>query len=244
MNVVVVYEWARDPADALVRADGSVDWRGAKFVPGEDDAAVLAVGRAIGAAGGRDVVGVTIGSGDATWALARGVERAFSVPEIPETADDALTAAILAAVVRHVGDVDVVLVGDAVAYPAVAPTLAGALGWPAVLGVADAGVVSDRLIVTRRVDDREEVLSVATPVVLGVSAASAEKQPPGMKEILAARRRPVVELALSDLDVTPIDRLPERSARPPVSSAARLFTGTPESCAAQLIAALRADGVL
>ena len=37
----------RDPASAVVRADGTVDWRGAKMTPGEDDPAALAVAKAV-----------------------------------------------------------------------------------------------------------------------------------------------------------------------------------------------------
>ena len=48
MKIVVIYKWARDPEDAAVRGDGSVDWRGAKMAAGEDDPAAVAVGLALG----------------------------------------------------------------------------------------------------------------------------------------------------------------------------------------------------
>ena len=35
VKVVVVYKWAKDPEDAAVRADGSIDWRGAKMTAGQ-----------------------------------------------------------------------------------------------------------------------------------------------------------------------------------------------------------------
>lgn len=118
VKVVAVYKWARDPEDAAVRADGSIDWRGAKMTAGEDNPAVLAAARDITSAVGGTVVGLTIGDGDATWALARGVESAVTVPDAPFLADNAATAAVLAAAVRSMGDVDAVCIGDAEAYPA------------------------------------------------------------------------------------------------------------------------------
>ena len=163
VKIVVVYKWARDPEDAAVRADGSVDWRGAKMAAGEDDPAVLAAGRAIAAATGGSVVGLTIGDGDATWALARGVEQAVSVPDARSAADNASTATVLAAAVRSIGGVDVVVIGDAESYPGVAPTLAGLLGWPVLLGVASATVEAGRLVGIPPRGDMEQTVSLPLP---------------------------------------------------------------------------------
>lgn len=244
VKIVVVYKWARDPEDAAVRADGSIDWRGAKMTAGEDDPAVLEAARTIAAATGGTVVGLTIGDGDATWALARGVEQAVSVPDAPFMTDNAATAAVLAAAVRSIGDVDVVVIGDAESYPGVAPTIAALLGWPSLLGVAGATAEEGRLVVTRRAGETEQTLSLPTPAVLGVAAAGAEKQQPGMKEILAARKRPVTSVPLANLDVAAPAAVDSRGTRAPEAGHARIFDGDPVTAAAQLVAALRADGVL
>ncbi len=244
VKVVVVYKWARDPEDAAVRADGSVDWRGAKMTAGEDDPAVLDAGRAIAAATGGTVVGLTIGDGDATWALARGVEQAVSVPDAPFATDNAVTASVLAGAVRSIGDVDVVVIGDAEAYPGVAPLLAAQLGWPSLLGVASATADGDRIVTTRRAGDMEQAVSLPTPAVLGVAAVGAEKQQPGMKEVLAARKRPVTLVPLAGLDIVAPAAVDSRGTRAPETGSARIFDGEPAAAATQLVAALRADGVL
>lgn len=244
MKVVVIYKWARDPEDAAVRGDGSVDWRGAKMAPGEDDPAAVAVGREIAAASGRSLVGLTIGDGDASWAMARGVEQAVVVPDAPSLADNAVTAGLLAAAVRWIGEVDVVLIGDSEAYPGVPGTLAGLLGWPALLGVSAATFGGGRLTATRRVGDQEQMMSLGRPALLGVTGASAEKQAPGMKEVLAARKRPVTTVSAATLGITVAHRIESRGMRVPVNGMARLFDGTPEAAARQLVAALRVDGVL
>ena len=244
MKIVVVYKWARDPEDAAVRSDGSVDWRGAKMSAGEDDPAAVAVGRAVATASGASLVGLTIGDGDASWALARGVEEAVTVPDALSLADNAATAGLLAAAIRWIGGVDVVVIGDAEAYPGVAGVLAGILGWSALLGVSAATFEDGRLVATRRAGDREQTVSLGLPAVLSVAAASAEKQAPGMKEVLAARRRPVTAVSLADLEAAPLDRLESRATRVPEAGSARIFDGSPRSAARQLAAALRADGVL
>ncbi len=243
MKIAVVYKWARDPEDAAVRNDGSIDWRGAKMAAGEDDPAAVAVACALAASGG-SLVGLTIGDGDASWALARGVHEAFAVEDAPVLADNAATADVLAAAVRRIGEVDLVVIGDAEAYPGVASALAGHLGWPAILGLSTASLDRGRLVATRRIGGHDQTLSLGLPAVLAVSAASAEKQTPGMRDVLAARKRPVNRVPLGDLETHGLDRLTLRSSRAPDGGHARIFQGSPEVATRELVAVLRADGVL
>ncbi len=244
MKIVVVYKWARNPADAAVRGDGSLDWRGGKMAAGEDDAAAVAVACVVAAGSGGTVVGLTIGDGDASWALARGVEQAVTVPDAPSLADNAATAELLAAAVRWIGGVDAVVIGDAEAYPGVPATVAAVLGWPVVLSASSAAFTAGRLVATRRVDGQHQTVSVGVPAVLAVSATSAEKRAPGMKEILAARKRPITAVSVADLETCRGDRLESRGTRLPEVGSTQVFGGSPPDTARRLVAALRADGVL
>jgi electron transfer flavoprotein beta subunit len=244
VKVIVVYKWARDPEDAAVRNDGSVDWRGSRMAVGEDDHAAVAVGLALADASGGSAAGVTLGDGDATWAMARGLEEVVALADAPILVDNAATAALLAAVIRWVGAVDVVVIGDAEPYPGVPAALAGVLGWPALLGVSTATCAAGRVLATRRLGDREQTMSLGLPAVLAVAAASAEKQAPGMKEILAARKRPIRVVSMADLALARDDRLRSRGTRVPEVGPARIFRGSPASATGRLVAALREDGVL
>lgn len=239
---MVAYTWARDPGNATVRDDGTVDWRDTRTVAGDDDPAAMAVGLQI--AGGGDLVGLTLGEGDASWGLARGAARALQVTDAPTSSDDAATAALLAAGVRSIGDAEVVVVGDSERHPGVAATLAGLLGWPALLGVTTATLVEGRLNVVRTAGDVEETVSVPVPAVLGVAAASAESRVPGMKELLAARKRPVAKTTVAELGVAEKAAPELRGSHRPEHEGARVFTGDPAQVAGELVAALRADGVL
>lgn len=244
MRTVVVYKWARDPGGATVRTDGSVEWRTAKLAPGEDDHAALSVARQVAETSGGDLVGLTIGDGDASWALARGVGEAWAVPEAPAQDDQAATAAVLAAAVRASGGADVVVIGDAEDHAQVPAVLAGHLGVPMLLGVMDATVVGGRVQVRRAVDGQVETLTVAGPVVLAVTAEGPEGRAPGMKELLAARKRPVTRLALGDLTVPTTAGATQTGTRLPEHGSARIFQGDPADAARELIAALRHEGVL
>ena len=243
MKAVVVYKWARNAADAIVRTDGSIDWRNARMAAGEDDPAALAAAKQIAADTDGTVIGLTIGDGDASWALARGVEQAVCVADAPNLADNGATAAILAAAVRYIGDVDVVVIGDSKQEPGVAVALAGELGWPALVGLHSASMPAGQLQAVRRNVGAQQTLSLPTPAVLGMSAESDADQVPGMKELLAARKRPLTKVTLSDLGTAPVD-LVSVGCRKPDSTPSRLFQGEPAQAAAQLVAALRAEGVL
>jgi len=243
VKAVVVYKWARNAADAIVRTDGSIDWRNARMAAGEDDPAALAAAKQIAADTDGTVIGLTIGDGDASWALARGVEQAVCVAEAPNLADNGATAAILAAAVRYIGDVDVVVIGDSKQEPGVAVALAGELGWPALVGLHSASMPAGQLQAVRRNVGAQQTLSLPTPAVLGMSAESDADQVPGMKELLAARKRPLTKVTLSDLGTAPVD-LVSVGCRKPDSTPSRLFQGEPAQAAAQLVAALRAEGVL
>ena len=96
----------------------------------------------------------------------------------------------------------------------------------------------------RRVGQLDETVSLPLPAVLAVAATSAEKHAPGMKEVLAARKRPIVTVELSELEVAQLDRLESRGTRLPDGATARIFQGDPASSARELVAALRADHVL
>lgn len=243
MKVVIVYKWARDDANAAVRADGAVDWRGAKMTAGEDDPAALAVAKQVAESSGGTVVGLTIGDGDASWALARGVEEVFSVTDAPPLADNAATARIIAAAVQRIGDVDVVVMGDSKQDPGVGPAVAGYLGWTALAGLVSASFADGRIAAVRRSGTEQQTMSAAPPVVLGVAAEADVDKTPGMKELLAARKRALTTWSMADLGLAVVD-VQSRGTRKPEVVAAKLFEGEPAASAAQLVAALRADGVL
>lgn len=244
MKIAVVYKWARDPETATVRNDGAVDWRGAKMTAGEDDPAALAGAKAIAEANGADLVGVTIGDGDASWALARGLSEAYSVTDVPALTDQSKTGQILAATVGSIGEIDVVAIGDAEQYAGVPMALAAELGWPVLLGLSTATAEGDSISVTRRTSTGHEKLTVTGPVVLGFSAETEEKKAPGMKEMLMARKRPINTLTLADLGCDAEERVVSQGTRAPDVTAAKVFEGNPEQTVGQLIEALRADGVL
>ncbi|WP_213989247.1 hypothetical protein [Sodalis sp. dw_96] len=244
MKIIVVFKWAMNPQDARVGSDGATDWRGVKMSASDDDPAAIAVARDMAAAEG-EIIGLTIGDGDAAWAAARGASSSVAVTDVQAGLDSASTGAILAAAVRHIGDADVVLIGDSVWDYGVVAALAGQLGWPTLANVVSATVEAGRLKVTRKTGRVTQVVDVTGPVFLAVAASRAEQHVPSMKDVLAARKKPVVKLTLADLDVTSAAMVISRGTKLPDTAPARIIDGAdPAAAVTELLTALRTEGIL
>ncbi len=258
MKIVVAYKWTRDPEEATARADGTVDWSRAKPGLSAYDPVAIELARRLAEATGAELIGVTAGATGvgaaiaAKAALSRGLDRTVIVEDDSLVgAGRAELAAVLAGAVRQIGDVDLVVTGDSsvdVAAKMVPTLLAGELGWPAVAEVNDLTGEAGTLRVQRAIPGGVQVLEVSGPAVLAAAADAAVPRVPGMKDLLAAGKKPAEHLELASLDV------PARNAVVTVTSTARperkarrgqiIDTKDPAAAAAELVQALHGAGVL
>lgn len=253
MTIVVAYKFAPNPQDAAVEADGRIDWSRAKEAISDDDPVAIQVARRAATAVGTQVVGITVG-GNASGtpnarkgALARGLDRSLVVADDATRAWNATTvASALAALVRRVGDADCVLTGDASVDEGaqVVPALiAGHLGWPCFLDVRSIERAGDGWELVQAYRGGTRRVSVAGPVVVSVATDAVEVKSPGMKDILAAGKKPSESVALTDLPV--VEAVLDITGNAPAPMQDRrhqLFEG--DDAAAQLASALRSAGVL
>ena len=258
MRIVVAYKWTCDPEEATVRADGTVDWSRAKPGLSAYDPVAVELAREFAAGTGAELIGVTAGGKGvgtpiaAKAALGRGLDRVVIVEdESLAGAGRAELAAVLAAVVRHIGDVDLVITGDSsvdVAAKMVPTVLAGLLGWPAVAEVTSLSGQPGALRVERVIPGGVQVLEISGPAVLAASADAAAPRVPGMKDLLAAAKKPAELVDLAALEVPAPTAVmtvtgrsrPERKAR----EGQLIDTSDPDKAAAELVTALRQAGAL
>ena len=158
---------------------------------------------------------------------------------------------MLAAAIRHIGQVDLVITGDSsvdVAAKMVPTVLAGELGWPAVAEVTAASSQDGTLRVERAVPGGTQVLEISGPAVLAAAADAAVPHVPGMKDLLAAGKKPVEHLELAALDVPGTGAVMTVTGRSRPDRKARkgqiLDTADPAAAAAELVTALRGAGAL
>lgn len=244
MKVIVVFKWSRNPQDALVRASGSVDWPGVKMSANDDDPAVMEIARTLAA--DDEIIGLTIGDGDTSWAAARGAARTMVVSDAFTETDSAVTGAILAAAIRRCEGVEAVIIGDSSWDYGVVSALTGQLGWPTLAGVTAAEVKQGSLLVTRKIGSISQVMEIKQPALLAAMANRAEQNEPSMKEVLMARKKPIEKLTLADLGFSsPGAAATSLKTRFPDTPPATIIDGAdPAAACEQLMAALHMDGVL
>ena len=258
MKIVVAYKWTSDPEEASVGADGTVDWSRARPGISTYDPVAIEVARTLATAIGAELIGVTVGAKGvgtplaAKAALSRGLDRVVIVEDDSlKGAGQAELARVIAGAIRHIGDVDLVITGDSsvdVAAKMVPTVLAGELGWPAVAEVTDVTGQPGALRVGRAVPGGAQVLEISGPAVLATSADATTPHVPGMKDLLAAGKKPAEHVDLASLDVPASGAVMTITGRSRPARKERkgqlLDTSDPAAAAAELVKALREVGAL
>lgn len=253
MSIIVAYKYAANPQDTTVDASGTVDWSRAKAAISEYDPVAVQVGRTLADSLGTDLVGISVGTKAVSssmakkGALSRGMDRALVVADDVTSGWNATTvASALAGLVGKVEGASLVLTGDSSIDESakMVPTLiAGFLGWPCFQEVVAVEAAGSGWTLTQSTAGGTRTISVDGPVVVAVATDAAAVKVPGMKDILAAGKKPLEEVPAADL--APVEVALEVTGRSkPVAKARRNETFTGDDAAAQLVAALRNSGAL
>ncbi len=253
MSIVVAYKYAANPQDALVKDDGEVDWSRVKPALSDYDPVAITVGRSLADTVGSDLVGISVGGKSVgssmakKTALSRGLDRALVVAD-EETAswNASKTASALAELVVKVPDVELVLTGDSSIDEGARITsalIAGYLGWPCFQDVCAVEPAEAGYRVSQIEAGGVKVLEVSTPAVLAMSSDAVTVKPPAMREVLAANKKPLEVVSISDLDIASIEPEILGSSKPESKTRKqKIFSG--ENAASELIAALHSENVL
>lgn len=262
MSILVAYKYAANPQDASVDSDGRIDWSRAKKSISEYDPVAIQVGRDLADAIGTQLVGISAGGADIAGgaakknAMSKGFDRGLLLADDALIGANATTiAAALAALVRHESEANLVLTGDASIDEGarlVSALLAAHLGWPCLQNVATIEATGDGWSVTQNLPGgASRTVTITGAAVLAITSDAATPKAASMKDILAAAKKPVDVLTVADVDgvVLEGEAAAEPSARTayPAKAIARknmTLEGSPEQIAADLVAALRAEGIL
>ncbi|MEG1609591.1 MAG: hypothetical protein RR317_00210, partial [Bilophila sp.] len=218
----------------------------------------IEAGAQVKAAAGCVCVGITCGtSTDASTkdALSRGLDSVtfLNSPAFADT-DSRGTAKVLAAMIKNIGDVDMVICSEGSSDEYAQQTssrLAALLGYASVSFVNGIEVAGDTLKLSRKLDDGIEHVEVKGPVVVSVVPDVNDPPIPSVKQILGAKKKPSVEvkldaIGLSDADIAP--QLTTVSVLAPVVERKNIRLNPDgvsiADAAAKLVKQLAADGVL
>ena len=209
MKIITCYKLVPEEQDISVKNDHTLDFSAAQWKVGEFDLnAVEAAMRLTEAAGG-EVVALTAGAEIVDnpklkkAILSRGPVEMYGIKDDAlATADSYAVAQILKAGVETIGGADLIMCGEGsgdIYARQVGSVLGALLGWPTVNAVSDVTAQNGKLLVERSLENGIEVLEVELPAVLSVTTDINLPRIPGMKDILAAGKKPAVVWGLADV---------------------------------------------
>jgi electron transfer flavoprotein beta subunit len=240
VNIVVLVKQVPDSGAerTLSRADHLLDREDTDLVLDEINERAAEEALKLKETAGAHVTVVSMGPDSALEAirkvLAMGADRGIHICDDRLCGADVLTTAkVLAAAVRTVTDVDLVLAGDATTdgqASAVPAVVADLLALPQVTHVRKLDVAAGRVRAERETDSGEATLDAPLPALVSVTEKINDPRYPSFKGIMAAKKKPVDTVDLDDLvpDVAgggfPVTRtrVVEAVPRPPRSAGTRV----------------------
>ncbi len=244
MKVLVATKVVLDSEDIAVNSDRSLDYSKSKAKISEYDTNALEVATTLGA---DSIKVISVGnkliddSKVKKNILSRGAdELLYASSDAYENLDAHATAKLLAELANKADGFDLIILGDGSAdhmAQQVDVQLARELSLPLVTAVSKIEVEGDALKLERILEDRTQVVKVALPAVVSVVPDVAQARIPGMKDILAAGKKPNEKVELGEVSnsIEEISRLaPEQVDR------AQNVSEANEDSIAQFVEALKA----
>lgn len=212
MRIISCCKAVPEAQDIVITKDRQISLEKAEWKIGQYDLNAIEAGRQIADAAGGHFTGLCAGGGILDNSklkkdiLSRGLDDLYLVIDAAlEQADTYQSARVLEAAIKKIRDFDLVLCGagssDLYAQQ-VGNQLGELLGLPVVNAVNKITPQGDKVIIERALEQAIEVLEVSLPAVLSVTSEINVPRIPGMKDIIAANKKPVTKFTLSEIEVT------------------------------------------
>ncbi len=203
---------------------------------------------------GGTTVAITYGPAAAVQALrdvlALGIDEAVHIEADNYSAIDPQNAAmILAAAIRKIPDINLVLTGKQACdddSTMVASSVAAYLDWPQIGFVKQIDQIDDSKIVARRTTDLGyDLIEAHLPAVCSVVKEINEPRLPSLKGKMRAKKVEITKFSLPDLGLTSDSLIQVKGLNPPrARPQGEILQGEPEQVIGMLIDKLKADQLL
>jgi electron transfer flavoprotein beta subunit len=256
-KIIVCYKWVKSEEDLRINPDMSVDLSRAKGKISDYDRNAIETARIVAADTNGEAVGLIFGAADAKPslkdALARGLKQVYWINDtVAENADGFVTAMVLAAALRKIDDVRLVIcsegASDTYAHQ-VGPRIGTLLDIPIVSYVVDMKVVGNKLTAIRKLEDSMETVEVDLPAMVTILPEINGAPIPGLKGVLEAAKKPVTEwhiadLAVADEEIVRKTKVTDFKGYAMTRKNIMFYDGGTEEKVNALVSALRKEGVL
>lgn len=209
MKIITCFKVVPDEQDIEISADRTLSFSRAKPVISNYDLNGIEAGVQLAESGNHEVIGLSIGGKDIDNSKLKKNALSRGIASLTMVADDDLkeldthqTASILKAAVEKIDSYDLIICGEGSSDLYSQQTgiqLGTLLDINTVNNVSKITESDGKIIVERTLEKEVEVLEVPLPAVLSVSSFINLPRIPGMKNILAAGKKPSTIWTLNDL---------------------------------------------
>lgn len=253
MEIYVLLKKTFDTEEKINVSNGQIEDEGAEFIINPYDE--YAVEEAIKQRDehGGEVTVVTIGDEDSEkqlrTALAMGADKAvlINTEDDVEDGDQYTTAKILEAFFED-KEPDLILAGNVAIDEAsgqVGPRLADALDIPYVTTITDLKVSGDTATVEKDVEGDVEIVETTLPLLVTCQQGLNEPRYPSLPGIMKAKKKPLEELEIDDLDLDEDDVEAKTKTvdifLPPEKEAGKVLEGEPQEQVKELVTLLKTE---
>lgn len=251
MNIFVLLKRTFDTEERLTVSNGSINEDGAEFIINPYDEYAVEEAIQVRDTHGGEVTVVTVGTEEAEkelrTALAMGADKAvlINTEDDVENGDQFTTAKILAEFLKD-KDADLIIGGNVAidgGSGQVGPRVAELLDIPYVTTITKLDIEGGKATIVRDVEGDSEVIETSLPLLVTAQQGLNDPRYPSLPGIMKAKKKPLEELELDDLDLDEGDVEAKTKTLeiylPPKKEAGRVLQGELDAQVKELVSALR-----
>lgn len=253
MNIYVLMKRTFDTEEKISINRGQIEEDGAEFIINPYDEYAVEEAIQIREAHGGEVTVVSVGSEEAgkqlRMALAMGADKAvlINTEDDLKEGDPFTTAKILVEYFKE-KEVDLILAGNVAidgGSGQVGPRVAAMLGIPYVTTITNIDIDGSNVSITRDVEGDSEMIKTSLPLLVTCQQGLNDPRYPSLPGIMKAKKKPLEELELADLDLEEDDVESKTKILdiflPPDKAAGRVLEGDLSHQVQQLVSLLRSE---
>ncbi|MFS1517685.1 electron transfer flavoprotein subunit beta/FixA family protein [Bacillus sp. SCS-151] len=253
MNIYVLLKRTFDTEEKIVISNGEINEDGAEFIINPYDEYAVEEAIQIRDEHGGEITVITVGGEESEkelrTALAMGCDKAvlINTEEDLEESDQYSTAKIIAEYLKE-QEVDLILAGNVAIDSGsgqVGPRVAEILGIPYVTTITKLDIDGSKATVVRDVEGDSEIIETTLPLLITAQQGLNEPRYPSLPGIMKAKKKPLEELELDDLDIDEDDVAPKTKTieiyLPPKKEAGKILAGDIPDQVKELVSLLHSE---
>ena len=251
MNIFVLVKRTFDTEEKLVISGGKIQEDGAEFIINPYDEYAIEEAIKVRDEHGGEVTVITMGGEEAEkqlrTALAMGADKAVLINTEDDVEEmDQLTSAYILAEYLKDKEADLILAGNVAidgGSGQVGPRVADLLDINYVTTITSLKIEGEKVTIIRDIEGDAEELETALPLLVTAQQGLNEPRYPSLPGIMKAKKKPLEELELDDLDIEEEDVEAKTQTieifLPPAKSAGRVLEGDVSAQVTELVGLLR-----